>query len=220
MALEVLEALDSVRTQLNHITAIIIARMGFFTNTYNIFYISTISKLMGFLYYTVTSVALIGTLTGHLFFGWIGDKLGRKKAYSISLTLTFICVRCSGLSLDASKETIVKKLCFFRFWLGLGIGGDYPISAVIMSGHSNKKISGVVIATVYAMQGVRIIFAGLVPMMLSGIFLHFYPTASFKDDPIVSTQPEADYLWRIVIMLGVLAFFMLWDSIILIVLSI
>ena len=58
------------------------------------------------------------------------------------------------------------------------------------------------------------------PMILSGIFLHFYPTASFKNDPIVSTQPKVDYLWRIVLMLGVLEFFMLWSSIVLIVLSI
>ena len=115
MALDVLEALDFVRTQSNHITAITIARMGFFTNAYNIFCISTISKLLGCLYYTVIGVALIGTLTSHLFFGWIGDKLGHKKAYSISLTLTIIWAICSGLSLDASKETVVKTLCFFRF---------------------------------------------------------------------------------------------------------
>ena len=82
-----------------------------------------------------------------------------------------------------------------------------------MSEYFNKKTCG-------AMQGVRIIFAGLVPMMLSGIFLHFYPVASFKDDPVVSTQLKADYLWRIVIMLGVLAFFMLWAGIVVIVLSI
>ncbi|KAK7836527.1 putative inorganic phosphate transporter 1-3 [Quercus suber] len=145
---------------------------GFFTDTYNIFCISTISKLLGRLCYTITGVALIGTLTGHLFFCWIGDKLGR-----------------------------------------LGIGGDYPISVVIMSKYSNKNTHGAFIVAVYAMQGVRIIFARLVPMMLSGIFLHFYPTAPFKDDPVVSTQPKIDYLWRILIMLGVLAYFMLWASI-------
>ena len=116
------------------------------------------------------------------------------------------------MSFDASKETVVKTLCFFRFWLGLGIGGDYPISAVIMSEYSNKKTRGAIIAVVYAMQGVRIIFTRLVPMMLSRIFLHFYPPASFKDDPVVSTQPKANYLWRIVLMLGVLAFFMMWAT--------
>ena len=134
--------------------------MGFFTDAYNIFYISTVSKLLGRLYYAITGVALIGTLIGHLFFSWIGDKLGCKKAYNISLTLTIICAICSGLSFDASKETVVKTLCFFRFWLGLGIGGDYTILAVIMSEYSNKKTRGAFIVVMYAMQGVRIIFAG------------------------------------------------------------
>ena len=55
MALDVLEALDFVRTQSNHITAITIARMGFFTDAYNIFCISTISKLLSRLYYTVVA---------------------------------------------------------------------------------------------------------------------------------------------------------------------
>ncbi|KAF3961535.1 hypothetical protein CMV_013859 [Castanea mollissima] len=115
--------------------------MGSFTDAYNIFCISTVSKLLGRLYYAVAGVALIGTLTGHLFFGWIGDKLGREKGYSVSLTLTIICAVCSGLSFDASKETVVKTLCFFRFWQGLGIGGNYPISAVIMSEYSNEKLT-------------------------------------------------------------------------------
>ena len=71
-----------------------------------------------------------------------------------------------------------------------------------MSDYSNKRTHRAFIATVYAMQGVGIVFAALVPMILSGIFLHFFPAASFKDDPVFSTQPEVDYLWRIVLMLG------------------
>ena len=71
--------------------------MGFFTDAYNLFCISTVSKLLGCLYYYDTSigkpgklpknfnnavigVALLGTLIGHLIFGWIADKLGRKRA--------------------------------------------------------------------------------------------------------------------------------------------
>ena len=85
LKLNVLEALDSARMQWNQIRTIIIAGMGFFTDWYNIFYISTISKLLGHLYCAITGVALIGTLTSHLFYSWIGDKLGRKKDYSVSL---------------------------------------------------------------------------------------------------------------------------------------
>ena len=54
------------------------------------------------------------------------------------------------------------------------------------------------------MQGVGIVFAGLVSMTLSAIFLHFFKAPTFDENQLFSTQPEADYLWRIVLMLGAL----------------
>ena len=219
----VLNALDTARTQWYHVTAIVIAGMGFFTDAYDLFCISTVSKLLGRLYYYdpanpkhnpgklptninnfVIGVALVGTLTGQLFFGWLGDKLGRKKVYGITLILMVICAICSGLSFGSSARSVIGTLCFFRFWLGFGIGGDYPLSATIMSEYANKKTRGAFIAAVFAMQGVGIIFAGLVSMILSKIFLQLFPAPAFEDDEIFSTQPEGDYLWRIVLMLGAL----------------
>ncbi|KAE8721634.1 putative inorganic phosphate transporter 1-3 [Hibiscus syriacus] len=219
--LAVLEALDTAQTQWYHVKAIVIAGMGFFTDAYDLFCITTVSKLLGRLYYydphankpgklphginnLVTGVALFGTLSGQLVFGWLGDKLGRKKVYGITLILMAFCAICSGLSFGATSGSVIGTLCFFRFWLGFGIGGDYPLSATIMSEYANKKTRGAFIAAVFAMQGVGIIFAGLVSMILSAIFLKLYPAPTFKQDQIFSTQPEADYLWRIVLMFGAL----------------
>ncbi|PKI52120.1 hypothetical protein CRG98_027536 [Punica granatum] len=219
--LAILSALDNAKTQWYHFTAIVIAGMGFFTDAYDLFCISTISKLLGRLYYydptttqpgklphsvnnAVTGVALVGTLTGQLFFGWLGDKLGRKKVYGITLILMVICAICSGLSFGSTSKSVIGTLCFFRFWLGFGIGGDYPLSATIMSEYANKKTRGAFIAAVFAMQGMGIIFAGLVSMILSRIFLSKYPADPFVTEHILSTQPEADFLWRIVLMLGAL----------------
>lgn len=224
MTLAVLHALDSARTQWYHITAIVIAGMGFFTDAYDLFCISTISKLLGRIYYydphstkpgklphsvnnLVVGVALIGTLSGQLVFGWLGDKLGRKKVYGMTLILMVVCAICSGLSFGSSAQAVMGTLCFFRFWLGFGIGGDYPLSATIMSEYANKKTRGAFIAAVFAMQGVGIIFAGLVSMTLSRLFLSYYPAEAFNKsdlDRVLSTQPQADYLWRIVLMLGAL----------------
>ena len=179
------------------------------------------AKLLGRLYYydpstgkpgklpvnvnnAVTGVALVGTLCGQLIFGYLGDKLGRKKVYAITPILMAICAICSGLSFVANAKSVIGKLCFFRFWLGFGIGGDYPLSATIMSKYSNKKTRRAFIAAVFAMQGVGIIFAGLVSMVLSAIFLHAYKAPAFNVDSVFSTQPQADYLWRIVLMLGAL----------------
>ncbi|KAL3523413.1 hypothetical protein ACH5RR_016247 [Cinchona calisaya] len=219
--LAVLNALDGARTQLYHFKAIVIAGMGFFTDAYDLFCISIITKLLGRLYYydpsvnkpgklphrvnnSVIGVALVGTLTGQLVFGWLGDKLGRKKVYGITLILMVICAICSGLSFGHSPKAVIGTLCFFRFWLGFGIGGDYPLSATIMSEYANKRTRGAFIAAVFAMQGVGIIFAGLVSMIVSKIFLSLYKGPIFAKDPIFSTEPEADYVWRIVLMLGAL----------------
>ncbi|EXB72464.1 Inorganic phosphate transporter 1-11 [Morus notabilis] len=224
MAIAVLEALDNARTQWYHVTAIMIAGMGFFTDAYDLFCISTISKLLGRLYFyhpgsqkpgklpknvnnLVTGVALVGTLAGQLFFGWLGDKLGRKKVYGVTLVLMVICAICSGLSLGSSPHAVMGTLCFFRFWLGFGIGGDYPLSATIMSEYANKKTRGAFIAAVFAMQGVGIIFAGLVSMVVSKIFLMNDNAPAYKGDDfqnVLSTQPQADFMWRTVLMLGAL----------------
>ncbi|XP_060177799.1 low affinity inorganic phosphate transporter 4 isoform X3 [Lycium barbarum] len=219
--LVVLNALDTARTQWYHVTAVIIAGMGFFTDAYDLFCITTVSKLLGRLYYydptthapgklphlannCVSGVALVGTLSGQLVFGWLGDKLGRKKVYGLTLILMVICALSSGLSFGYDGKVVIGTLCFFRFWLGFGIGGDYPLSATIMSEYANKATRGAFIAAVFAMQGVGIIFAGLVSMIISKLFLMKYGGTPFDVDEILSTEPEADYVWRIVLMLGAL----------------
>lgn len=166
--LGVLKALDVAKTQLFHFTSIFIAGMGFFTYAYDLFSISLITKLLGQIYYTkpnsphpgtlpprvaasVIGVALCGTLAGQLFFGWLGDKMGRKKVYGITLMVMIVCSLASGLSFGSTPKGVMATLCFFRFWLGFGIGGDYPLSATIMSEYSNKKTRGAFIAAVFAM---------------------------------------------------------------------
>ena len=148
--LNVLKALDVAKTQLYHFKAVVIAGMGFFTDAYDLFCISLVTKLLGRIYYyregadapgslppnvaaAVNGVAFCGTLAGQLFFGWLGDKMGRKSVYGMTLILMVICSIGSGLSFAHTPKSVMATLCFFRFWLGFGIGGDYPLSATIMS---------------------------------------------------------------------------------------
>ncbi|EEF41601.1 low affinity inorganic phosphate transporter 8 [Ricinus communis] len=217
----IFSALDGAKTQLYHFKAIVIAGMGFFTDAYDLFCITAVTKLIGRLYYfnpdlpkaapgklpddvnnAITGVALCGTLVGQLFFGWLGDKLGRKKVYGITLVTMVGCALASGLSFGSSAKSVVATLCFFRFWLGFGIGGDYPLSAVIMSEYANQKTRGAFIAAVFAMQGMGILFAGAVSTIVSKAFMNAFDAPSFSDNHILSTQPEADFAWRIVLMLG------------------
>ncbi|KAL5561886.1 hypothetical protein UlMin_031633 [Ulmus minor] len=219
--LQVLNALDVAKTQCYHFTAIIIAGMGFFTDAYDLFCISLVTKLLGRIYYhvdgsekpgslppnvsaAVNGVAFCGTLAGQLFFGWLGDKLGRKKVYGMTLMMMVIASVASGLSLGHTSGSVITTLCFFRFWLGFGIGGDYPLSATIMSEYSNKKTRGAFIAAVFAMQGFGILAGGVFAIIISAAFQSWFSSPSYEVDPIGSTIPQADFLWRIILMVGAL----------------
>lgn len=188
--LGVLNALDIAKTQWYHFTAIVIAGMGFFTDAYDLFCISLVTKLLGRIYYTdttkpkpgtlppnvaaaVNGVAFCGTLAGQLFFGWLGDKMGRKRVYGLTLILMVVCSIASALSFGKEPEAVIATLCFFRFWLGFGIGGDYPLSATIMSEYANKKTRGAFIAAVFAMQGFGILGGGIVALIVAGAFCAF-----------------------------------------------
>lgn len=215
----VFTSLDNAKTQLYHYKAIVIAGMGFFTDAYDLFCITAVTKLIGRLYFydpstnkpgvlppninnAITGVALFGTLAGQLFFGWLGDKLGRKKVYGITLVTMVGCALASGLSFGSSPKSVVTTLCFFRFWLGFGIGGDYPLSAVIMSEYANTKTRGGFVAAVFAMQGVGILVAGAVALVVSRAFMLAFPADNFHTNNVLSTQPEGDFVWRIVLMFG------------------
>lgn len=217
--LKVLEALDQAKTRYYHLSAILIAGMGFFTDAYDLFCIGLVTKLLGRLYYpdnspsgpgqmpigwnaAVTGTALLGTLTGQIFFGWLGDKLGRKRAYGITLTIMIIFSLASGLSPGKDPKAVMTTLCFFRFWLGFGIGGDYPLSATIMSEYANTKTRGAFIAAVFAMQGLGILTGGFVGLILALIFNKAFPAPEFQTNPAKSTPLQADFLWRIMFMLG------------------
>lgn len=219
--LVVLDTLDKAKTQWYHFTAIVIAGMGFFTDAYDLFCISLVSKLLGRIYYTditkakpgtlppnvadaVTGVALCGTLAGQLFFGWLGDKLGRKKVYGITLMLMVVCSLGSGLSFGHSANGVIATLCFFRFWLGFGIGGDYPLSATIMSEYANKRTRGAFIAAVFAMQGFGILAGGIVALIVSSAFNNKYDSPAYEVDKAASLPSQADYVWRIIVMFGAL----------------
>ncbi|KAK4427803.1 Inorganic phosphate transporter 1-4 [Sesamum alatum] len=219
--LQVLNALDVAKTQWYHFTAIVIAGMGFFTDAYDLFCISLVTKLLGRIYYhhdgaakpgtlppnvsaAVNGVAFCGTLAGQLFFGWLGDKLGRKKVYGMTLMLMVICSVASGLSFGDRPKAVMATLCFFRFWLGFGIGGDYPLSATIMSEYANKKTRGAFIAAVFAMQGFGILAGGMVAIIVSAAFKAAYPAPAYQDNALASTVPQADYVWRLILMFGAL----------------
>jgi MFS family permease len=62
---------------------------------------------------------LAGAVLGALFFGWLTDRLGRKRLFFITLTVYLVATAATALSWN------VWSFALFRFLTGAGIGGEY-----------------------------------------------------------------------------------------------
>ena len=69
------------------------------------------------------SFYLAGAVLGALFFGWLTDRLGRKRLFSITLGLYLIATAATALSWDFYSFSL------FRFLTGAGIGGEHTAIA-------------------------------------------------------------------------------------------
>jgi MFS transporter, PHS family, inorganic phosphate transporter len=141
--------------------------MGFFTDAYDLFVIGTVAailKLQWNLSTTqtswVTGAAILGAFVGAFAFGRIADVLGRKNVY-----ITVAIVMVIGALASAFAPNLIF-LIVARFILGLGIGGDYPVSAVMMSEFSNRRDRGRLVGLVFSMQAVGLIVGPLVGLAL------------------------------------------------------
>lgn len=74
-----------------------------------------------------------GTVVGQLFFGWLADQIGRKRMYGIELMMIIFATMAQSLASNSPSMSIVGLLIFWRVIMGVGIGGDYPLSSIITS---------------------------------------------------------------------------------------
>jgi MFS family permease len=65
------------------------------------------------------SAYLAGAVLGALFFGWLTDRLGRKKLFFITLIVYLLATAATAFSWNLSSFLL------FRFITGAGIGGEY-----------------------------------------------------------------------------------------------
>ncbi|MCJ1256310.1 hypothetical protein MMC24_004131 [Lignoscripta atroalba] len=96
----------------------------------------------------VSSITFAGTVFGQLLFGWISDHYSRKWAlfYSTCILVLFAALCTASYGYHGSTYGLFAALTVFRFFLGIGIGGEYPAGSVacaestgeLKAGHRNR----------------------------------------------------------------------------------
>jgi MFS family permease len=74
----------------------------------------------------ITAMFLVGAATGGVVFGWLGDKMGRVKAMTVSV---LVYAGCSGLCSIAGSPF---QLAVLRFLGALGMGGEWALGVALV----------------------------------------------------------------------------------------
>ncbi|OAL36319.1 phosphate:H+ symporter [Fonsecaea nubica] len=203
-----------------HVRAILVAGTGFLTDSYDIFAINLVSDMIGFCYFPkhgnkipqvddtlIKVMTSVGTIIGQLFFGWLADRVGRKRMYGYELLIIGLATLGQCITGPSSAIGITGLLVFWRILMGIGIGGDYPLANIITSEFASTKWRGTMVAAVFSTQALGQFIASLVATIV---------IASFRDqidnddnvcqDSVCTQTPAAnlavDRMWRIIIGVG------------------
>ena len=116
--------------------------------------------------------APIENLFGQLLFGCLADIVGRKRMCTsciliytprssnlatitdgIELMIIITATLVQALAGSGPAVNIIGVIAFWRVIMGIGVGGDYPLSAVITSEFASKRIRGRLMTAVFTAQG-------------------------------------------------------------------
>lgn len=83
----------------------------------------------------INIATLAGTLLGQVTFGYLADRYGRKKMYGVELMLLITSTLGVVMSSTGMHDSmnVFAWLVWWRIVVGIGVGADYPLSAVITS---------------------------------------------------------------------------------------
>ncbi|KAH7107655.1 phosphate permease [Auriculariales sp. MPI-PUGE-AT-0066] len=217
-----LAEVDQAKFSWFHVKVVLVASAGFFTDAYDLFAINLASVMLGAVYgkngklspnqeLGIKVASPIGTLFGQLIFGWLADILGRKRMYGVELCIMIVATLAQALSGAGPAASIIGTLIFWRFVMGVGVGGDYPLSAVIASEFAATRTRGRLMTAVFSAQG----FGNFAASLVSFIVISAYQTQINRDaatpnplqdinqgSPWNSNATHVDYCWRLLIGLG------------------
>ncbi len=122
--------------------------------------------------------------------------------YGLELIVIIFATFGQALTSSSPAVDIVGVIIFWRVLMGIGIGGDYPLSSIITSEFATTKWRCAMMGSVFAMQGLG---------QLTAAFVMLFVTLGFKGSLESATGPATctgvcalavDKMWRTLIGFG------------------
>jgi MFS family permease len=168
---------------------LIAAGLGWMLDAFDtMLYALVLAHIMRDLGMTKSTAGLLNSLTllasgiGGVGFGFVADRIGRKRALMLSILTYSVCSFASGLS------TTILMLAAFRFILGLGMGGEWNTGATLVAETWPMELRAKALSIVQSSWAIGYALASLV----AGIVLHF---ADWRMVFFVGVLPALVTLW-------------------------
>ncbi|HUE15471.1 MAG TPA: MFS transporter [Planctomycetaceae bacterium] len=103
-----------------------------------------------------TSIFIAGWATGGLFFGMLGDRIGRAKTMMITVLMYSLCTGLSSFSQTA------WDFAFYRFVTGLGVGGEFAVGVALVAEVMPGAARPYALALLQALSGIGNVSAAFI----------------------------------------------------------
>ncbi|CAI6334783.1 unnamed protein product [Periconia digitata] len=221
----VLVAIDDAPFQ---VWVVVVAGIGFLTDSFGLFCLNVVTPIIGYVYWpglrgsenaqafhsvktAMLCSTLAGSMIGQVAFGFAADFLGRRKMYGLELVIIIVGTMLMIMSSKGEQSSMAVGgwLITWRAIMGLGIGADYPLSAVITAEFAPKRHRARMLSWVFFAQPLGQLLANV----LSLAAVKGFESSMITKDPKCPDpgQPGSlecfrslDRLWRLVIGLGMI----------------
>jgi MFS family permease len=112
------------------------------------------------------SVFLVGAATGGVIFGWLGDRIGRVRAMSLSIFTYAIFTGLCGFATEAWHIAVL------RFIASLGMGGEWALGVALVTELWPDKSRAMVAGLIGAAANVGMLLVGLLSLVLVSFISH------------------------------------------------
>jgi len=160
-------------------------------------------KLLGLYFGVVIAVFLVGAATGGVLFGWLGDRIGRVRAMSLSV-LTYALF--TGLCGFAQSPL---QLGMLRFIAALGMGGEWSLGVALVMEVWPNRSRALMAGLIGAAANAGYLLVGVIGIGLAAILTQFAGWLTDVGLPDATVKMlVANKGWRLMMMLGTLPAFL------------
>ena len=154
-------------------------------------------KQIAFWFGAVTAMFLVGAATGGVLFGWLGDRVGRVRAMTLSVLTYAVFTGLCGVATEAWQVALL------RFIASLGMGGEWSLGvALVMEIWPNKSralLAGLIGAAANVgyllIAGLGLLLAQVIGPVANGL-----SAIGFSDSTV--TWLTGNQAWRLLMISG------------------